>query len=61
MFFPGTPAEDISNILEDLGFNVINVRQTTATRRAPNGKPHVETIPLFLVTLKVKLSLCLTN
>jgi hypothetical protein len=33
---PDTPAEDISNSLEDLHFNVINVRQMKATRRAPN-------------------------
>jgi hypothetical protein len=44
-----TPAEDTSNILENLGFNVINARQRTATRRAPNGQTHVEA-PLFLVT-----------
>jgi hypothetical protein len=48
---PDTPSEDISNILEDLGFNVINVRQMTATRRALNGQTHVEILPLFLVTL----------
>jgi hypothetical protein len=32
---PDTPAEDISNSLDDLGFNVINVRQLMASRRAP--------------------------
>jgi hypothetical protein len=31
-----TPSEDISNSLEDLRFNVINVRQMTANRKAPN-------------------------
>jgi hypothetical protein len=31
-----TPAEDISNSLENLGFNVINVRQLTTNRRTPN-------------------------
>lgn len=41
--------EDISNGLEDLGFNVINVRQMMSTRTAPK-KPH-GTFPLFLVTL----------
>jgi hypothetical protein len=45
------PAEDISNSLEDLGFNVINMRQLTNNQRAPNGQTHVETLPLFLVTL----------
>jgi hypothetical protein len=34
-----TPAEDISNSLDNLGFNVINARQMTATRTAPNGQP----------------------
>jgi hypothetical protein len=51
---PHTPAEDISNSLEDLGFNVINVRQLTTSRRTPNGQTHVETLPLFLVTLTRK-------
>jgi hypothetical protein len=48
---PNTPVEDITNSLEDLGFNVINVRQMTATRRALNRQNHVEPLPLFLVTL----------
>jgi hypothetical protein len=48
---PGTPAEDISDSLEDLGFNVINVRQMTATQTASNGQTHVEQHPLFLVAL----------
>jgi hypothetical protein len=46
-----TPAEDISNGLEDLGFNVINVRQMTATQTASNGQTHVAPLLLFLVTL----------
>jgi hypothetical protein len=46
-----TPVEDIFNRLQDLGFNVISVRQMTATRRAPNGQTHVETLLLFLVAL----------
>jgi hypothetical protein len=45
------PAEDISNSLEGLGFNIINVRQLTTNRRAPNGQTYLETVPLFLVTL----------
>jgi hypothetical protein len=48
---PDTPAEDICNSLEDLGLNVINVRQMTATERAPSRQTHVETLPLFFVTL----------
>jgi hypothetical protein len=46
---PDTPSEDISNYLEDLGFNVSNVRQLTATRRASSGQPHVENLHLFLL------------
>jgi hypothetical protein len=37
---PDTPAEDISNSVEELGFNVINVRQMTTTQRAPIGQTH---------------------
>jgi hypothetical protein len=39
---PDMPAEDIANSLEDSGFNVINVRQMTATQRAPNRHTHVD-------------------
>jgi hypothetical protein len=45
-----TAGEDIPNSLEDSGFNIINVRQLTTNRGAPNGQTHVETLPLFLVT-----------
>jgi hypothetical protein len=48
---PDIPAEDISSSLEDLGFNVINVRQMMVTRTAPKEQTHVEPLPLFLVTL----------
>jgi hypothetical protein len=48
---PDTPAEDISNSLEDLVFNVINVRQLTVNRRSLHGQAYVDTLPLFLVTL----------
>jgi hypothetical protein len=44
-------AKDISSNLEDLGFNVINVRQMMTTRRATSGQTHVELNPIFLVTL----------
>jgi hypothetical protein len=47
---PDTPAEYISNSLENLGFSMINVRQLTI-RRAPNGQIYVENLPLFHVTL----------
>jgi hypothetical protein len=49
---PYTPAEDISNSLEGFGFSVINVRQLTTNRRAPNGQTHLEKLPLFLVILR---------
>jgi hypothetical protein len=48
---PDLLAEDISNIPEDSSFKVINVRQMMATRKAPHGQGHVETLALFLVTL----------
>jgi hypothetical protein len=48
---PDTPTEDISSNLEDLGFNVINVRQMTTTRRATSGQTHMKPLSLFLVTL----------
>jgi hypothetical protein len=48
---PDTPAEDISNSLENLGFKMINVRQLTTNRRAQYGQTSVENLPLFLVTL----------
>jgi hypothetical protein len=40
-FSPDTPVEDISSSPENLDFNVIKVRQMTATRRALNGQTHV--------------------
>jgi hypothetical protein len=45
------PAEDISSSLKGLGFNIIDVRQMTATETPPNSLTHVEPLPLFLVTL----------
>jgi hypothetical protein len=36
---PDMPAEVISNSLENLGFNVINVREMTTTRQHPMEKP----------------------
>jgi hypothetical protein len=46
-----TPAERISSRPEDLVSNVINMRQMTATRTAPDGQTDVETplsIPCYL-------------
>jgi hypothetical protein len=48
---PDTPGEGISNSLEDLGFNIINLGQMTATRRTPSRQTHMESLTLFLVTL----------
>jgi hypothetical protein len=48
---PDTPKEDISNSLEKVGFNVINVRQLATNQRALNGQAYMEILPLFLVTL----------
>jgi hypothetical protein len=52
---PDTTAEDISNSLEYLGFSVISARHLTTSRRAGNGQTHVESLPLFLVSLTRKL------
>jgi hypothetical protein len=48
---PDKPAKDISNSLEGLGCNVVNVRQMEATLVTPNGQTNVEPLRLFLVTL----------
>jgi hypothetical protein len=48
---PDTTVEVTSNSFGILRFNIINVRQIVATRKAPNGQTHVGPIPLFLVTL----------
>jgi hypothetical protein len=45
-----TPAEDISNSLNDLGFDVINVKQMTSKKTDTQGRSKVN-LPLFLVTL----------
>ena len=46
-----TLAEDISNGLVDLGFDVVNVKQINTTRKSPEDGPRSEFLPLFLVTL----------
>jgi hypothetical protein len=46
-----TPDEGISDGLISLGFDVINVKQMTTTRRPPPEETKVITLPLFLVTL----------
>jgi hypothetical protein len=46
-----TPAEDISNGLQDLGYSVLSVKQMTASRPSPEGGNYTLNLPLFLVTL----------
>jgi hypothetical protein len=46
-----TPAEDISDGLVRLGFDVISVKQITATRRSPSEVTTTINIPPFLITL----------
>jgi hypothetical protein len=46
-----TPAEDISVDLVSLGFDVISVKQMTATRRTPPEGTSTVNLPLFLITL----------
>jgi hypothetical protein len=52
---PDTPAENLSNRLEDLGFSVINVRQMT-NGTARNGQTHAVPLPLFLVILTINIT-----
>jgi hypothetical protein len=46
-----TSAEDISDGVVTLGFDVISVRQMTATRRTPPEGTNIVSLHLFLVTL----------
>jgi hypothetical protein len=45
-----TPAEDISEGLVDLGFDVISVKQISTTCRSPAERTITVNIPLFLIT-----------
>jgi hypothetical protein len=49
-----TPAEDISDGLVSLGFDVISVKQMTATRRSPPDESTSIKLPLFLIILPRK-------
>jgi anion-transporting ArsA/GET3 family ATPase len=51
---PDTPAEDILNSLENLDFNIINVRQLMTNRRTSNGQIYMETLPFILRYLNKK-------
>jgi hypothetical protein len=46
-----TPAEDISDGLVSLGFDVISVKQMTTTRRSSPDDPKTTNLPLFLITV----------
>jgi hypothetical protein len=46
------PAEDISQELTALGYNVISVRQMTVSRSLPQGGSQAVNISLFLINLK---------
>jgi hypothetical protein len=46
-----TPAEDISDGLDSLGFDVISVKQMSSTRRPSAEGTSLVNLPLFLVTL----------
>jgi hypothetical protein len=46
-----TPAEDISDVLVSLGFDVVSVKQMTANRHSPPEESKIINLPLFLVTL----------
>jgi hypothetical protein len=45
------PAEDISDELVSLGFDVVSVKQMTAACRSPPEESKIINLPLFLVTL----------
>jgi hypothetical protein len=46
-----TPAEDISDGLVNLGFDVVSVKQMTTTRQSSPEDPKTTNLPPFLVTL----------
>jgi hypothetical protein len=46
-----TPAEDISDGLVNICFNVISVKQMTTIRRSATEEPSSTNLPLFLITL----------
>jgi hypothetical protein len=45
------PAEDIYDGLVSLGFEVVSIKQMTATQRSPPNVTKIKNLPLFLVTL----------
>jgi hypothetical protein len=49
-----TPAEDISDGLVGLGFDVVSVKKMSTTRRTPPEGASSTNLPLFLITLPRK-------
>jgi hypothetical protein len=45
------PAQDISDELMDLGFDIIRVKQMSTTRRSTSEGTPTTNLPLFLITL----------
>jgi hypothetical protein len=46
-----SPAEDTSEGLMDLGFDIISVKQMSSTRRSPSEGTPTKVLTLFLITL----------
>jgi hypothetical protein len=46
-----TPAQDISDGLVDLGFDIISVKQMSTNRRSPSEGALRKNLPLFLITI----------
>jgi hypothetical protein len=46
-----SPAQDISDGLMDLGFDIISVEQMSTTRRSPSEETQTKNLPLFLISL----------
>jgi hypothetical protein len=48
---PNSPAEGISDGLVSLGFDVVSIKDMTATRRSPPEGSTTKNVPLLLLTL----------
>jgi hypothetical protein len=48
---PNTPAQQISDVLMDLGFDIISVKQMSTTRRSPSEGTVFKNFTLYLITL----------
>jgi hypothetical protein len=47
-----TSSEDIAVALQELGYEVISIKQMTAKRLSPEGEVTLVSLPLFLITLE---------